>query len=143
MQLSSQSYDDFPSFHNLTHLVINNISGLVVQVLHHCPKLQNLELYQKTQSLCKMSNFSLSIKIGNVRDLRSQGEMRCSSSSSHDPENLHMELVMVMELVLDMKLVSEPFIELRSLNLNLLSIYYVNLSLRRGMLLVINLNTYL
>jgi hypothetical protein len=69
--------------------------------------------------------------------------MRCSSSSSHDPENLHMELVMVMELVLDMKLVSEPFIELRSLNLNLLSIYYVNLSLRRGMLLVINLNTYL
>jgi hypothetical protein len=54
-----------------------------------------------------------------------------------------MELVMVMELVLDMKLVSEPFIELRSLNLNLLSIYYVNLSLRRGMLLVINLNTYL
>jgi hypothetical protein len=38
--------DDFPTFHNLTHLVINNNSDLVVQLLHNCPKLQNLDLYQ-------------------------------------------------------------------------------------------------
>ncbi|XP_045790705.1 FBD-associated F-box protein At4g10400-like [Trifolium pratense] len=52
IQLSPQMYtpDDFPTFHKLTHLVINNISDLVLQMLHHCPKLQNLELYQKTQS---------------------------------------------------------------------------------------------
>ncbi|AES63288.1 F-box/RNI/FBD-like domain protein [Medicago truncatula] len=40
-------YYDFPTFHNLTHLVHNYDWNIVVWVLHHCPKLQNLELYQK------------------------------------------------------------------------------------------------
>ncbi|WJX21926.1 hypothetical protein P8452_11290 [Trifolium repens] len=38
--------DDIPIFHNLTHLKLHNNWDLVVQVLHHCPKLQNLQLYQ-------------------------------------------------------------------------------------------------
>jgi hypothetical protein len=38
--------DKLPIFHNLTHLVINNISDLVLKLLHHCPKLQNLVIYQ-------------------------------------------------------------------------------------------------
>ncbi|AES63194.2 F-box/RNI/FBD-like domain protein [Medicago truncatula] len=41
--------NDFPTFHNLIHLVINYDGDIVVQVLHHCPKLQNLELYRKLQ----------------------------------------------------------------------------------------------
>ncbi|GAU15035.1 hypothetical protein TSUD_48310 [Trifolium subterraneum] len=43
-------HDELPIFHNLTHLVINNISDLVLKLLHHCPKLQNLVIYQKTQT---------------------------------------------------------------------------------------------
>jgi hypothetical protein len=39
-------HDEIPIFHNLTHLVINNISDLVLKLLHHCPKLQNLVIYQ-------------------------------------------------------------------------------------------------
>ncbi|PNX57624.1 hypothetical protein L195_g058787, partial [Trifolium pratense] len=50
-----------------------------------------------------------------IRGIGSQGEMRCSSSSSRHPENLHMELVIVIELVMDMKLVSELFTELHML----------------------------
>ncbi|PNX97725.1 F-box protein, partial [Trifolium pratense] len=38
--------DDIPIFHNLTHLKLHNNWDLVLQVLHHCPKLQNLQLYQ-------------------------------------------------------------------------------------------------
>ncbi|AES63314.1 F-box/RNI/FBD-like domain protein [Medicago truncatula] len=37
---------DFPTFNNLTWLVLNYDWDIVVQVLHHCPKLQNLDLYQ-------------------------------------------------------------------------------------------------
>ncbi|AES63311.1 putative F-box domain, FBD domain, leucine-rich repeat domain, L domain-containing protein [Medicago truncatula] len=37
---------DFPTFNNLTWLLLNYDWDIVVQVLHHCPKLQNLELYQ-------------------------------------------------------------------------------------------------
>ncbi|RHN50798.1 putative FBD domain, leucine-rich repeat domain, L domain-containing protein [Medicago truncatula] len=38
---------EFPTiFHNLTHLVLLYDWDIVVQVLHHCPNLQNLELYQ-------------------------------------------------------------------------------------------------
>ncbi|GAU41368.1 hypothetical protein TSUD_390550 [Trifolium subterraneum] len=37
----------FPTFHNLTHLAVNYDCNLAVQVLQHCPKLQNLELYPK------------------------------------------------------------------------------------------------
>ncbi|XP_045833556.1 uncharacterized protein LOC123924647 [Trifolium pratense] len=43
-------FDELPIFHNLTHLVINNISDLVLKLLHYCPKLQNLVIYQKTQT---------------------------------------------------------------------------------------------
>ncbi|MCH83711.1 F-box/LRR-repeat protein [Trifolium medium] len=42
--------DQLPIFYNLTHLVINNTSFEVLQVLHRCPKLQNLVIYQKTQT---------------------------------------------------------------------------------------------
>ncbi|RHN66126.1 putative F-box domain, FBD domain, leucine-rich repeat domain, L domain-containing protein [Medicago truncatula] len=38
-------YDDIPIFQNLTNLELCNRWRLVVQVLHHCPKLQNLKLY--------------------------------------------------------------------------------------------------
>ncbi|WJX31411.1 hypothetical protein P8452_19839 [Trifolium repens] len=38
--------DDVPIFHNLTHLELHNRWDLVVQVLHQCPKLQNLRLYK-------------------------------------------------------------------------------------------------
>ncbi|RHN57224.1 putative F-box domain, FBD domain, leucine-rich repeat domain, L domain-containing protein [Medicago truncatula] len=40
---------DLPTFNNLTHLVINYYLDMFIEVLHHCPKLQILELYQKTQ----------------------------------------------------------------------------------------------
>ncbi|CAJ2661202.1 unnamed protein product [Trifolium pratense] len=43
-------FHELPIFHNLTHLVINNISDLVLKLLHYCPKLQNLVIYQKTQT---------------------------------------------------------------------------------------------
>ncbi|XP_045810206.1 FBD-associated F-box protein At4g10400-like [Trifolium pratense] len=39
--------DGFPTFHNLTHLAVNYDCNLAVQVLQHCPKLRNLELYPK------------------------------------------------------------------------------------------------
>ncbi|CAJ2640056.1 unnamed protein product [Trifolium pratense] len=39
-----RTYIDIPIFHNLTHLKFKNSWGLVVQMLHHCPKLQSLEL---------------------------------------------------------------------------------------------------
>ncbi|PNX96930.1 F-box protein, partial [Trifolium pratense] len=42
-------YDVVPIFHNLTHLShleLHNRWDLVVQVLHQCPKLQNLTLYE-------------------------------------------------------------------------------------------------
>ncbi|PNX96931.1 F-box/LRR-repeat protein [Trifolium pratense] len=39
-------YDVVPIFHNLTHLELHNRWDLVVQVLHQCPKLQNLTLYK-------------------------------------------------------------------------------------------------
>ncbi|RHN71557.1 putative F-box domain, leucine-rich repeat domain, L domain-containing protein [Medicago truncatula] len=38
-------YDDIPIFQNLIYLELCNRWRLVVQVLHHCPKLQNLKLY--------------------------------------------------------------------------------------------------
>ncbi|GAU43286.1 hypothetical protein TSUD_389850 [Trifolium subterraneum] len=37
-------YDVVPIFHNLTHLELVNRWDLVVQVLHQCPRLQNLRL---------------------------------------------------------------------------------------------------
>ncbi|XP_045810205.1 FBD-associated F-box protein At5g56370-like [Trifolium pratense] len=50
IQLSKDIYTtdvyDFPTFHNLTHLVLQCDWDIVVQVLQHCPKLQNFELYQ-------------------------------------------------------------------------------------------------
>ncbi|XP_058752353.1 FBD-associated F-box protein At5g56370-like [Vicia villosa] len=36
----------FPVFHNLTHLKLHNNWELALKVLHLCPKLQNLQLYQ-------------------------------------------------------------------------------------------------
>lgn len=36
----------FPTFHNLTHLVLNYNWDTVPKMLLHCPKLQNLDLYQ-------------------------------------------------------------------------------------------------
>lgn len=42
---------DFPTFNNLTHLVINYYLDMFIKVLYHCPNLQNLELYQ-TQTDC-------------------------------------------------------------------------------------------
>ncbi|WJX37372.1 hypothetical protein P8452_25139 [Trifolium repens] len=39
-----RNYIDIPIFHNLTHLKLHNSWDLVVQMLHHCPKLQSLEL---------------------------------------------------------------------------------------------------
>ncbi|MCI12253.1 F-box protein, partial [Trifolium medium] len=39
-----RTYIDIPIFHNLIHLKLNNSWNLVVQMLHHCPKLQSLEL---------------------------------------------------------------------------------------------------
>ncbi|XP_058760925.1 F-box/FBD/LRR-repeat protein At3g26920-like isoform X1 [Vicia villosa] len=38
--------DDIPIFYNLTHLKLHNSWDLVVRVLHHCPKLQNIELFE-------------------------------------------------------------------------------------------------
>ncbi|XP_024631343.1 putative FBD-associated F-box protein At5g56820 [Medicago truncatula] len=38
--------NDFPTFHNLTHLVLNYNCDIIVQVLYHCPKLQNLDFYE-------------------------------------------------------------------------------------------------
>ncbi|CAJ2630483.1 unnamed protein product [Trifolium pratense] len=43
-------HDGLPVFHNLTHLVINNISDLVLLFIRHCHNLQNLVIYQKTQT---------------------------------------------------------------------------------------------
>jgi hypothetical protein len=37
---------ELPIFHNLTHLVINNISNELSKMLHLFPKLQNLVIYQ-------------------------------------------------------------------------------------------------
>ncbi|XP_045817839.1 putative FBD-associated F-box protein At5g56440 [Trifolium pratense] len=42
--------NDFPVFHNLTHLVLNYNWDRVVEVLRHCPKLQNLNFCQNMQS---------------------------------------------------------------------------------------------
>ncbi|XP_058752407.1 putative FBD-associated F-box protein At3g50710 [Vicia villosa] len=42
----NQPFDDMPIFHNLTHLTLTDSWDLVVQLLHHCPKLQNIELYE-------------------------------------------------------------------------------------------------
>ncbi|CAJ2640161.1 unnamed protein product [Trifolium pratense] len=39
-----RTYIDIPIFHNLIHLKLNNSWKLVVKMLHHCPKLQSLEL---------------------------------------------------------------------------------------------------
>ncbi|WJX31410.1 hypothetical protein P8452_19838 [Trifolium repens] len=39
-----RTYIDIPIFHNLTHLKLHNSWDLVVQMLHHCPKLESLEL---------------------------------------------------------------------------------------------------
>jgi len=36
----------FPTFHNLTHLVLNYDWDTVAKMLLHCPKLRNLDLYQ-------------------------------------------------------------------------------------------------
>lgn len=50
IQLSEDYHPyDFPTFNNLTHLVVNYDWDIVVQVLQHCPKLQSLDLYQKLQ----------------------------------------------------------------------------------------------
>ncbi|WJX19720.1 hypothetical protein P8452_09367 [Trifolium repens] len=40
-------YDDIYIFHNLTDLEIQNNWDTVLQLLHLCPKLQNLKLGQK------------------------------------------------------------------------------------------------
>ncbi|XP_058752394.1 probable FBD-associated F-box protein At5g38565 isoform X2 [Vicia villosa] len=42
----NQAFDGIPIFPNLTHLKLTESWDLVVQVLHHCPKLQNIELYE-------------------------------------------------------------------------------------------------
>ncbi|GAU13476.1 hypothetical protein TSUD_127730 [Trifolium subterraneum] len=45
-----RTYIDIPIFHNLTHLKLHNSWDLVVQMLHHCPKLQSLELSKGQES---------------------------------------------------------------------------------------------
>ncbi|RHN44088.1 putative F-box domain, FBD domain, leucine-rich repeat domain, L domain-containing protein [Medicago truncatula] len=41
----------FPAFNNLTHLVLNYSHSIDLQMLHDCPKLQTLELYQNRGSI--------------------------------------------------------------------------------------------
>jgi hypothetical protein len=47
----AESDVELPIFHNLTHLVINNISNELSKMLHLFPKLQNLVIYQVLLSL--------------------------------------------------------------------------------------------
>ncbi|RHN71558.1 putative FBD domain-containing protein [Medicago truncatula] len=41
-------YENIPIFHNLTYLELHNSWHLILQVLHHCPKLQNLKIYEES-----------------------------------------------------------------------------------------------
>ncbi|XP_039684237.1 F-box/FBD/LRR-repeat protein At5g56420 [Medicago truncatula] len=46
-----------PTFHNLTHLVLSYSWGIVQRVLYLCPKLQNIEFYQKIQGSIRDHEF--------------------------------------------------------------------------------------
>ncbi|PNX76606.1 F-box/LRR-repeat protein [Trifolium pratense] len=50
MQKMLYYYYELPIFHNLTHLVINEVSDKLPRMLKCFPKLQNLVIYQKRQT---------------------------------------------------------------------------------------------